>query len=85
MLSIVVVNADIDRHVRLRIGIKEEESLPKEDYKNTWEAKILKKLEDNHAEWWSSQGLTQKGCDAIYDDGWKYAAENGLTFIYQLL
>lgn len=89
MLSIVVTNANADRRVRLRIGIKEEERLPKEDYKNTWEAKILKQLRDNQAEWWSSQtlteGLTEKGLDAIRDDGQKYAAEKGLTFVCQLL
>ena len=85
MLSICLKNADADRYVRLRIGIKEEESLPKEDYKNTWEAKILKKLNDNQAAWWSSQGLTPEGYDALCDDCRKYAAEKGLTFVCQLI
>lgn len=86
MLRIHVKEKITGCYAIVRVGIQEEQNVPRENYKNTWEAKVKREL-NFPATWLPSSALIMPIplYDALCDDGRKYATENGLTFVCQLL
>ena len=57
MLRIQVKEKLTGCYAIVRVGILEEENVPRENYKNTWEAKIKKEINFSAA-WLSSSPMT---------------------------